>query len=210
MKRKNIIIIVSLFAVSALIMAVFSGCSIGRFAFNSMQRFSQGMHFKGNPDFKENRDGSSEFNFKNMPCNPENKNFKNKKQYLNNDLENTPFMGIEMSQSENGIAGVLVNSVISGSPSEKAGIKAQDVITAVDGKEVKSPADLSQVVLGHKIGDTIKVTINRSGQSQELNVTLESISNVLPDSLKKDQGTGKQQKGLNDSEKSGQTDNNTY
>jgi len=216
MKRKNIIIIASLFAVSALIMTVFSGCSIGRFAFNSMQRFSQGMHFKGNSDYEENRgykengDGSNKFDSKNMPCNPENKNFKNKQQYLNKDLENTPFMGIEMAQSKNAATGVLVNSVISGSPAEKAGIKAQDIITAADGKEVKSPEDLLQAVLGHKVGETIKVTINRSGQSQELSVTLDSISNVLPDSLKKGQEAGKEQKGLNDSEKSGQNDSKTY
>jgi membrane-associated protease RseP (regulator of RpoE activity) len=210
MKRKNIIIIVSLFAISAMIITVLSGCSIGRFAFNSMQRVSQRMHFKGNPDYKEKGDGSSKFDFKNMPCNPESKNFKNKQQYLNKDQENTPFMGIEMANTENAATGVLVNSVISGSPAEKAGIKAQDVITAVEGKEVKSPADLSQMVLGYKVGDTIKVTINRSGQSQELSVTLESISNVLPDSLENGQGAGKEQKGLEDSEKSGQNDSKTY
>jgi membrane-associated protease RseP (regulator of RpoE activity) len=204
MKRKNIIIIVSLFAISAMIITVLSGCSIGRFAFNSMQRVSQNMHFKGNPDYKEKGDSSSKFNFENMPCNPENRNFKNKQKYHNNGQGNTPFMGIEMANPENAATGVLVNSVISGSPAEKAGIKAQDTITAVDGKEVKSPSDLLRVVLGYKVGDTIKVTINRSGQSQEISVTLESISSVLPNSLKNGQGTGKEQNGLDGSEKSGQ------
>ena len=190
MKRKNIIIIVSLFAVSVLVITVFSGCSIGRLAFNSMQRVSQGMHFKGNPDYKENRDykenknGSNKGDFRNRPCNPESKNYKNKEQWLNDDLENKPFMGIEMTQSENDATGVLVNSVISGSPAEKAGIMVLDVITAADGKEVKSPADLLQAVLGHKVGETIKVTINRSGQSQELNVTLESMSKFITDTEK--------------------------
>jgi membrane-associated protease RseP (regulator of RpoE activity) len=210
MKRKNIIMIISLFAISAMTITVLSGCSIGIFAFNSMQRASQRMNVNGNHDYKEKGDRSNKFDFKNMPCNPENKNFNNKQQYKNNNQANTPFMGIEMATPENAATGVLVNSVISGSPAEKAGIKAQDVITAVDGKEVKSPTDLSQTVLGHKVGDTIKVTINRSGQSQELSVTLESISNVLPNSLKDGQGAGNGQKDLNDSGESGQNDGNTY
>ena len=210
MKRKNIIIIVSLFAISAMVITVLSGCSIGRFAFNSMQRVSQNMHFKGNHDYKEKGRGSNKFDFKNMPCKPGNKNSKNNQQSLKNNQENTPFMGIEMANPVNAATGVLVNSVISGSPAEKAGIKVQDVITAVDGKEVKSPADLLQVVLGHKVGDTIKVTISRSGQSQDISVTLESISNVLPNSLKNGQGSGNGQKGSNDSGVSGQNDSKTY
>lgn len=210
MKRKNIIIIVSLFAISAMAITVLSGCSIGRFAFNSMQRVSQNMHFKGNNNYKEKGDGFNKFDFKNMPCNPGNKNSKNKQQSLKNGQENTPFMGIEMANPANAATGVLVNSVISGSPAEKAGIKAQDVIIAVDGMEVKSPADLSQVVLGHKVGDTIKVTISRSGQSQDISVTLESISNVLPNNLKNSQGSGNEQKGLNDSGNSGQNNTNQY
>jgi membrane-associated protease RseP (regulator of RpoE activity) len=210
MKRKSVIIIVSLFVVSVLAVSVLSGCSIGRFAFNSMQRVSQGMHFKGNPGDKENKDSSNESDFKNMPCDPEDMNCKNNQQCFNNSQENIPFMGIEMAKPQDASTGVLVNSVIAGSPAEKAGIKAQDTITAVDGKEVKSPEDLSQVVLGHKVGETIKVTISRSGQSQEISVTLESISSVLPNNLKNGQGTGKEQNGSNGSEKSGQTGSDTY
>jgi membrane-associated protease RseP (regulator of RpoE activity) len=213
MKRKNLITIVSLLAISAMTITVLSGCSIGRFAVNSIQRASQNMHFKGNPDFREKGDSSNKFDFKNMPCNPENQDSKNSQQNLKNAQENTPFMGIKMANAGNAATGVLVNSVISGSPAEKAGIKAQDVITAVNGKEVKSPADLSQTVLSYKVGDTIKVTISRSGQSQELSVTLESISIVLPDGLKDSQdsqGAGNKQKGLNDSGSSGQNDNKTY
>jgi membrane-associated protease RseP (regulator of RpoE activity) len=210
MKRKNLITIVSIFAISAMTITVLSGCSIGRFAVNSIQRASQNMHFKGNPNFKEKGGSSNKFDFKNMPCNPENQDSKNNQQNLKNAQENTPFMGIEMANAGNAATGVLVNSVISGSPAEKAGIKAQDVITAVNGKEVKSPADLSQTVLSYKVGDTIKVTISRSGQSQELSVTLESISNVLPDGFKDSHGAGNEQKGNNDSGSSGQNDNKTY
>jgi membrane-associated protease RseP (regulator of RpoE activity) len=210
MKRKNITIIVSLFAVSLIAATLLSGCSMERFAINSMQKVFQSMPFNRNTGDKENGGSTNKFDLKNMPCNPGNRDFKNNQQNLKNAQENMPFMGIEMANPENASTGVLVKSVISGSPAEKAGIKAQDVITAVNGKEVKSPAELSQAVLSYKVGDTIKITINRSGQSQDLSVTLESISNVLPNSLKDSQGTGNGQKGLNDSGESGQNDGNTY
>lgn len=212
MKRKNITIIISLFAASVLMITALSGCSVGKLAFNSIQRISQGMHSKGNQGFIENKNGSNKYDYKNMPCNPGKNKFENKQNNLNGAIENRPFMGIEMAQSGNGTTGVIVNSVIAGSPAEKAGIKAQDIITAADGKEVKNPQDLLQAVLGHKVGDIIKITINRSGQSQEFSVTLDSISNILPDGLGKGQGQNipKEQNGLNDSGKSGQSDNNAY
>src|SRR5207244_3566994 len=40
--------------------------------------------------------------------------------------------------------GILVTSVDSGSAAEKAGLKAGDVITAVDGKNIRTPADFSR------------------------------------------------------------------
>ena len=228
MKRKKIIMIISLFVVSALLITVLSSCSIGRFAFDSMKRVSRGMHFNGNSDYEENRgykengDRANEGNFKNMPCCPGNKNSNNKQQYLNEGLKNIPFMGIEMAKPVDNSTGVLVNSVIAGSPAEKAGIKALDIITAADGKEVKGPEDLLKAVLGHKVGEIIKVTIIRSGQSQELSVTLESMPNVISGNENDNQNYGnangcgngqgacKDQKGLNDSGKSGQNGSDTY
>jgi len=40
--------------------------------------------------------------------------------------------------------GVLVTSVDSGSAAEKAGLKAGDVITTIDGKTVQTPAEFSR------------------------------------------------------------------
>ena len=41
-------------------------------------------------------------------------------------------------------SGVLVSSVDSGSDAEKAGLKAGDVITAIDGKNIRTPSDFSR------------------------------------------------------------------
>jgi serine protease Do len=40
--------------------------------------------------------------------------------------------------------GVLVTSVDSGSPAEKAGIKAGDVITSIDGRNIRNPGEFSR------------------------------------------------------------------
>ena len=66
--------------------------------------------------------------------------------------------------------GVLVTSVTEGGPAAKAGIKAGDVITAVDGEPVDSPGDVSRVINRKKDGD-VSLTIVRNKSQQTINVT---------------------------------------
>jgi predicted metalloprotease with PDZ domain len=172
MKKKNIITIISLVIVFAALITVFTGCSLGHFAFNFKQRIFHGMNFN------EKRNLPEEFNFKDRQRNPENNYFKNKHMFKQN-VENIPFVGIEMSQTTKDVKSVLVNSVIAGSPAEKAGIKPQDIITAFDGKAVNSPYELQSQVLSHKVGDNVKLTISRNGQSLELNLTLTGLPNNM-------------------------------
>lgn len=70
--------------------------------------------------------------------------------------------------------GVLVRSVIKNSAAEKAGIKAGDVITAVNGTKVKSPQEISNVLRGLRPPKTIPVVVVRRQQEMTLNVTLEN------------------------------------
>ena len=173
MKKKNIIMAISLVIAFAVLIAVLPGCSLGHFAFNFKNKIPHGMNYNQKRNLRE------EFNFKGRQCNPENNYFKNKHMFKQN-AENIPFMGIEMSQTTDDAKGVLVNSVIAGSPAEKAGIKPQDIIIAFAGKAVNSPYSLYSQVLSHKVGDSVKLTVSRSGQSLELNLTLSG----LPDSIK--------------------------
>ena len=173
MKKKNIIIAISLVIAFTVLMAVLSGCSLGHFAFNFKHKVPRGMNFNEKQNLRE------EFNFKDRQCNPENNSFKNKHMFKQN-IENAPFVGIEMSQTTKDVKGVLVNSVIAGSPAEKADIKPKDIITAFDGKAVNSPYELKAQVFSHKSGDNVKLTVSRNGQSLELNLTLSG----LPKSLK--------------------------
>lgn len=72
-------------------------------------------------------------------------------------------------------AGVLVNSVQAGSAAEKAGIKQQDIITAINGEKIDSPNVLRNKVAGTMPGTEIKVTILRDGKEQELTAKLDEL-----------------------------------
>ena len=74
--------------------------------------------------------------------------------------------------------GFVVQEVAPGSGAEAGGIKADDLITAIDGTAITSYANMSSIITSHKIGDTIKVTVWREGKTSELTVTLASSSNI--------------------------------
>lgn len=66
--------------------------------------------------------------------------------------------------------GVLVTSVTEGSPAAQAGVRAGDVITAVDGEAVDSSGELSRVINRKKEGD-VTLTITRNKAQQTIRVT---------------------------------------
>ena len=66
--------------------------------------------------------------------------------------------------------GVLVTSVSADSPAAKAGIKAGDVITAIDGDKVETTGDISRAINNKKDGD-VTLTIIRNKSQQTIRVT---------------------------------------
>jgi serine protease Do len=66
--------------------------------------------------------------------------------------------------------GVLVTSVGDDSPAAKAGIKAGDIITAVDGEKLDSAGDLSRAINKTKDGD-VTLTITRNKSQRTITVT---------------------------------------
>jgi putative serine protease PepD len=65
-----------------------------------------------------------------------------------------------------------VNAVKAGTPAANAGLKAGDVITAIDGTSISGPDDLTARISAHQPGDKVTLTITRNGSSQKLDVTL--------------------------------------
>jgi putative serine protease PepD len=72
--------------------------------------------------------------------------------------------------------GVGISSVESGSAADSAGLKVGDVITAVDGKSVTTPAQLRAVIAADRPGDKLTLTIRRNGSSKTVTATLGSRS----------------------------------
>ena len=66
--------------------------------------------------------------------------------------------------------GVLVTAVTEDGPAAKAGVKAGDVITAIDGEAVDSPGDLSRVINRKKDG-SVTLTVIRNKSQQTFTVT---------------------------------------
>ncbi len=63
-------------------------------------------------------------------------------------------------------------TVIAGSPADKAGVKPGDVITKVDGKDINQQTSLISLLDNHQVGDTVTLTIVRSGKTITKDVTL--------------------------------------
>lgn len=64
------------------------------------------------------------------------------------------------------------DTVVDGSPADKAGIKEGDVITHVDGEAIDENTSLSSLLGRHVPGDKVTLTINRDGKTQKIEVTL--------------------------------------
>ena len=81
-------------------------------------------------------------------------------------------VGTETAQRYNLPEGVYVEDVEKDSPAEKAGIQKTDIITKIEGKEVKSVNELNKIKYTYNIGDTVSLTLVRNSQEVEVKVTL--------------------------------------
>lgn len=67
--------------------------------------------------------------------------------------------------------GIYVMDVTKGSGADIAGIQKDDILINLDGKEIKTIQDLDNVMKGHKVSDTVSVTIVRQGVKKVLQLT---------------------------------------
>jgi putative serine protease PepD len=82
-----------------------------------------------------------------------------------------PQLGVDVSTADSN-GGALVRDVASGTAADKAGIKAGDVITAFDGKEVHTSDDLINDVQASEVNKQVTLTVVRNGQTVTINATL--------------------------------------
>mgnify|MGYP003227904165 CR=1 FL=1 len=91
-----------------------------------------------------------------------------------------PYIGISginlddsTAKKYNLVVGVYVKTVQNFSPAEKSGLQSGDVIIKADDKDITTMDELNNIKNSHKVGDTMKLKINRKGDEKELTVTLE-------------------------------------
>ncbi len=68
--------------------------------------------------------------------------------------------------------GVLIRQVVAGQPADQGGVKANDVVLAVDGSPVEGPRDLQRIISSTPVGKTVKLSLLREGKETEVSVTV--------------------------------------
>ncbi|MFZ2912299.1 MAG: S41 family peptidase [Candidatus Absconditicoccaceae bacterium] len=95
---------------------------------------------------------------------------------FNEDI-NGEFQGIGAYLEKNKNGEIIIISPLKGSPAEKAGIQAQDIIIKINNTEINSDTNLTQVVKMIKgpEGTTVKLKVKRSGEEIDFNIKREKI-----------------------------------
>jgi membrane-associated protease RseP (regulator of RpoE activity) len=82
-----------------------------------------------------------------------------------------PKMGISIEDVAEG-SGAKVLEVTEGSPAAKAGIAKNDIITSIDGKEIKDVTALQEIAATMEAGNTLSVKLTRDGKSKDVSVKI--------------------------------------
>jgi serine protease Do len=88
-----------------------------------------------------------------------------------------PVLGIRMAMMRN-VGGVIIESVVQGSPAAAAGAKPGDVIRSLDDNEVRNGGTLLQLLAKRQAGDEIKLGVLRGQREIELEVKLKRLSEL--------------------------------
>ena len=76
--------------------------------------------------------------------------------------------------------GAVVRSVEAGSPAEKAGIEAGDIITRFEGKTIEKSSELPRFIGATKPGTKSTITVFRRGVSKDLSITIAELDADKP------------------------------
>ena len=88
-----------------------------------------------------------------------------------------PIMGVSVDLTYAG-PGAQIKAVVAGGPAEAAGLKAGDVILAIDGRKVSDSTELIVAIRTHAPGDTVTVEVQDGAGSRDVRVTLAADSST--------------------------------
>jgi len=82
---------------------------------------------------------------------------------------------IAEDQKLNEVSGAIISRIVPGGAAEEAGLKTEDVIVAVDGVKVTSPAELQEQVGKHRPGDKASISYIRNGKQGSVQITMKNL-----------------------------------
>jgi putative serine protease PepD len=76
------------------------------------------------------------------------------------------YLGVELSSNSSG--GALVSALTQGAPAQQAGVRQNDLITAIDGKPVSTTDGFIATIDTYQPGQTVTLTVNRGGSTMQI------------------------------------------
>ena len=93
-----------------------------------------------------------------------------------------PYLGVsytiiskDMAKLRDMPEGAYVSTVIKGSPAEEAGLERGDIIIKINDKEITSENSLAKIINEGKVGDKVKLTVDRNSEEVVLNAILKEM-----------------------------------
>lgn len=121
------------------------------------------------------------------------------KSIIENGYISKPYIGISVTdvsketQSYGLPQGASVKVVAEDAPAAKGGLQVNDIITAVDGKEITGSSDVVSIIKESEVGQVLKFTVYRQGESLDLEITVgEQIQNAIEEEKPQQQQSGYQ------------------
>lgn len=103
---------------------------------------------------------------------------------MNHGVVQRAFLGADMVELNGEVAkklgvqqthGVYIDGVMEGGSAERAGLRKGDIITGIDGKELRNSAELTEYVGRHRPGDRVRLSIMREGEATTVPVELRNL-----------------------------------
>ena len=82
------------------------------------------------------------------------------------------YLGVSTTDATGGQAGAIIQEVTPNSPASKAGLKAGDRVTSVDGQAIQSYSEMVARIRAHQPGDKVSLTVERGGNQTTITATL--------------------------------------
>jgi serine protease Do len=144
--------------------------------------FIDGKKVEGNASSKDGKTNIIQkkiiINGKDVTDDPEYQDFSFPFQGMDMQASGRPMLGVNTKPSAKN-DGAEIESVVPGSPAEKFGLKAGDVITKVGTENIYTPKDLVDAIAKHKSGEKVDITFERGSDFLTKNVELSERKNAM-------------------------------